>query len=87
MKKTGVVLVCYHTPVETVSCMEMYAEMRCVHHIIIVVNDATEECRKVFEQVTNHKVEIIYQDNNLVYSKGNNIGIKHVLTKQNVWFD
>ena len=84
MKKTGVVLVCFHTPEETLSCAMMYASMNCVNQIVIVDNETTEESRKVFEKIENYKIETIYQVNNIGYSKGNNVGIKFLINQYDI---
>ena len=84
MKKTGVVLVCYHTPEETLSCAMMYASMSCVNQIVIVDNETTEKSRKIFENIKNNKIETIYQDKNIGYSKGNNVGINSLINQYDV---
>lgn len=79
MNKTGVVLVCFHTPEETLSCAMMYAAMNCINHIVIVDNETTEESRTVFKSIKHEKIEVLYQNKNWGYSKGNNIGIDFLI--------
>lgn len=84
MKKTGVVLVCYHTPDETVSCMNMYLDMKNIDHIVIVDSCSTKTTKSKFERIRNERVSFIFLNENTGYSKGNNIGAKFLIEKYNV---
>lgn len=53
----------------------------CIDSVLIVDNDSREEERKLLSSLESKKVEIIYNDDNLGYSYGINIGAKHLIDK------
>lgn len=53
----------------------------CIDSVLIVDNGSREEERKLLSSLESKKVEIIYNDDNLGYSYGINIGAKHLIDK------
>lgn len=53
----------------------------CIDSVLIVDNGSHEEERKLLSSLESKKVEIIYNDDNLGYSYGINIGAKHLIDK------
>ena len=53
----------------------------CIDSILIVDNNSREEEKELLSSLKGNKVEIIYNDDNLGYSYGINIGAKHLINK------
>ena len=81
--KIGVVLVNYHTVQRIIDIALKYSYFSNIYKIVIVNNDTADEEMKILNKLNSPKINIIFQSENLGYSKGNNIGIKYLIKESN----
>ena len=77
-----VILVNYHTELETKNIVEKYDSMHIIDEIIVVDNESTEKSRKILNDINSNKLKIINNQVNSGYSIGNNIAMKSVAPTQ-----
>lgn len=53
----------------------------CIDSILVVDNGSRDDERELLSSIASKKVEIIYNDENLGYSYGINVGAKHLMKK------
>lgn len=84
-KSLGVVLVNYHTTEQIIEIAKTYESFSCVDRIVIVNND-TLECEKPeLLKIESDCICVIFEKDNLGYSKGNNIGLDY-LSKHDIQY-
>ena len=76
--KVGVILVNYHTVDDIVRIVNKYSAFSIISNIVIVNNDTLEKEKVQLDRIKSNKIHIIYEKQNIGYSKGNNIGIKYL---------
>lgn len=79
MPNVAVVLVNYHTIWRVIDIASKYSSFSIISEIVIVNNDTTDEERKILSELRNPKIDIIFSSENLGYSKGNNLGVVHLM--------
>lgn len=80
-KKIGVVLVNYHSDSDTEKTAKMFNHFECIDIIVIVNNDTngTEKLKNL--EKYSSRIKIIYKKENLGYSKGNNVGLRYLISQ------
>ena len=81
-KKIGVVLVNYHSNFNTEKTAKLFNSFECVDNIVIVNNDTRYDGELNYLEEYSKKIKVIYKKENLGYSKGNNIGIKSLISNE-----
>ena len=79
MCNISVVLVNYHTVWRVIDIASKYSSFSIVSKIVIVNNETSEEERKILSKIQNPKIDVVFEVENLGYSKGNNSGISHLI--------
>lgn len=74
-----VVLVNYHTVQRVVDIALKYSSFNIINKVIIVNNDTNDKERKTLSALRDSKIEVIFESENLGYSKGNNLGITYLI--------
>ncbi len=83
MPRIGVVIVSYNNFDETITCVRMYQMMKLISSVVVVFNAATEGIKKEVDNLTDiDKCVFLFEDENLGYSKGNNIGIDYLINEE-----
>lgn len=81
--KTGVIIVSYHSNAETEILARRFRDEKCFDYVCIVVNDAKKEDIDYFRDLESVEISVLYSEQNLGYAKGNNIGLKYLINKEN----
>ena len=75
-KGIGVVLVNYHTTEQIIKIAKMYDEFACIDRVVIVNNDTHIGEKQELKKIESTSIHVIFETENLGYSKGNNIGLR-----------
>ena len=78
-KKIGVSLVNYHSYSDTRIAAKLYNSFQCVDNIVIVNNDTKNYEEFDDLETCSDKIKVIYKDENLGYSRGNNVALKYLI--------
>jgi len=80
--RVGVVVLTWNSKVLTLDCLESLAGLSYTNADIIVVdNHSNDGSAEAIEEVYGPRVAVIRNDDNLGFSRGNNIGIQHALDR------
>ena len=80
---TGAIIVSYHSNAETEALARRFLNENCFDYICIVVNDAKKEDVNYFRKVNSDRISVLFNEDNLGYAKGNNIGLRYLISNKN----
>ena len=80
---TGVIIVSYHSNEDTGKLARYFQKEECFDHICIVVNDAKNADIQYFKSLETKAIDVLYNEKNLGYAKGNNIGLRYLINVKN----
>ncbi len=83
MSRIGVVLVNYHTTREVINIANTYASYDCVDYVVVVNNETRDDEKKELKSICDSKIKVIFERDNIGYSRGNNKGIRYLLKEKN----
>lgn len=83
---TGVIIVSYHSNVATEILTKRFRDEKCFDFICIVVNDTKQEDKAYFKHLESEEISVLYNEQNLGYAKGNNIGLKFLIKNKHCDF-
>lgn len=85
-KRIGCVVLNYNSGDEVKKLVNVIKEYNCIDRIAIVDNKSTEDAYEIFSRLATKKIDVIYNEKNYGYAKGNNIGIRFLINNYNVDF-
>ena len=85
MSRVGVVLVSYNNFDETITCVRMYQMMKSISSIVVVFNASSDNLKELVDNLTDtDNCTFFFENENIGYSRGNNIGIEYLINVENV---
>lgn len=76
--KVGIVIVNYNRGNLVKTMVELYAKYSCIDKIIIIDNVSSDNSVKILSTISDNKVILFSQEENLGYARGNNVGLRYL---------
>lgn len=78
MNRIGIVIVNYNRGLLVKEMVSFYKKYSCIDKIIIVDNVSTDNSLEILQTISDPKVVLFSQKENLGYARGNNVGLRYL---------
>lgn len=77
-QKIGLVIVNYNRGHLVKEMVELYLNYSCIDSIVIIDNVSSDQSLEILKSISDSKVKLFIQNENLGYAKGNNVGLRYL---------